>query len=71
MDRKKFLSLCQKEAVIPKSEEVIYHDAKYHPFGINIWFDAKGCPHNTAILKDIKSNSLTYCELGEVNSNEY
>lgn len=66
-DRKKFLELCQKNAVFPKSEKVLVGDAEYFPQALKIWFDKKGETQNTAILIDKSANSVLQCRLSEVS----
>lgn len=65
MDRKLYLELCQKYAV---SGDIMvkYKDTEYHPYRYELGFDDKGKSIHTAILKDLKANSLIYCRLKDV-----
>ena len=65
MERKRYLELCQKYAV-GCDVRVKYKDAEYHPCRYELGFDDKGNVKHTAILKDIKANSLLYCRLEDV-----
>lgn len=65
MERKQYLELCQKYAV-GCDIRVLYKDTEYHPYRYELSFDDKGNTIHTAILKDIKANSLLYCRLEEI-----
>lgn len=65
MERKRYLELCQKYAV-GCDVKVLYKDIKYHPYRYELGFDDKGNSIHTAILKDLKANSLLYCRLEDV-----
>ena len=62
MERKQYLELCQKYAV-SGNIMVKYKDTKYHPYRYELGFDDNGNLIHTAILKDLKADSLIYCEL--------
>lgn len=67
MERKKYLQLCQKNAISPKSVKVLYDGLEYFPEAYQMDFNEKGETQNTAILKDIKANSsLIYVNLKKV-----
>ena len=65
MERKQYLELCQKYAV-GEDIRVKLKDAKYHPYRYELGFDDTGKSIHTAILKDLKANSLLYCGLEDV-----
>ena len=65
MERKRYLELCQTYAV-SGNIMVKYKDTKYHPYRYELGFDISGKSINTAILKDLKANSLLYCRLEDV-----
>lgn len=65
MERKRYLELCQKYAV-GCDVRVKYKDAEYHPYRYELGFDVSGKSIHTAILKDIKANSLLYCRLADI-----
>jgi hypothetical protein len=65
MERKRYLELCQKYA-IGCDVRVLYKDTEYHPYRYELGFDNKGNSIHTAILKDLKANSLLYCELENI-----
>lgn len=59
MERKRYLELCQKYAV-GCDIRVKYKDTKYHPYRYELGFDDTGKSIHTAILKDLKANSVVY-----------
>lgn len=65
MERKRYLELCQKYAV-GCDIMVKYKDTEYYPYRYELGFDDKGNSIHTAILKDLKANSLLYCWLKDV-----
>ena len=65
MERKQYLELCQKHAA-GCDVKVLYKDAEYHPCRYELGFDGSGKSIHTAILKDLKVNSLLYCRLEDV-----
>jgi hypothetical protein len=67
MDRKRYLELCQQNAVYPKSVFVDYCGTKYHPFELLIGFNSKGQTLNRAILHDVNANSTLQVWLEDVN----
>ena len=77
MQRDIFLQLCQKVSVlkngicgikenVPDELKVIYNGIAYYPVSYELSFDDKGNVRHTAILKDLKANSLLYCRLEDV-----
>lgn len=65
MERKQYLELCQKYAV-GGDIRVLYKDTKYHPYRYELGFDDTGKSIHTAILKDIKANSVIYVMLKDI-----
>lgn len=72
MDRNEYLKFCQSCSMyieskkeIPSNLFVMYENIKYIPFKYEMSFN-KGNVQNTAILKDLKANSVTYARLERV-----
>lgn len=65
MERKQYLELCQKYA-IGEDLRVKYKNTEYHPYRYELGFDGGGKSIHTAILKDIKSNSVIYARLQDI-----
>lgn len=65
MERKRYLELCQRYAV-GCDIRVLYKDTEYRPYRYELGFDDKGNTIHTAILKDIKANSVVYAMLENV-----
>ena len=65
MERKRYLELCQKYAV-DGDIKVLYKGALYHPYRYELGFNDKGNSIHTAILKDLKANSVVYTMLENV-----
>lgn len=65
MERKCYLELCQKYAT-GCDVRVLYEDTEYHPYRYELGFDKSGKSIHTAILKDLKANSLLCCRLEDV-----
>ena len=77
MDRTEFLQMAQKVSVlksgicgikenVPDELKVIYNGIAYYPVSYELSFDDKGNVRHTAILHDLKANSLLYCRLEDV-----
>ena len=80
MDRKLYLELCQKVSVlkngicgikenVPDELKVIHNGIEYYPVSYKLSFD-NGKPTHTAILHDLKANSITNADLGKVEKYE-
>lgn len=80
MDRKLYLELCQKVSVlkngicgikenVPDELMVVYNGIKYYPTAYELSFD-KGQPVHTAIIHDLKANSIMNVDLGKVTKYE-
>ena len=65
MERKRYLELCQKYAV-GEDIRVKYKDFEYHPYRYELGFDKQGNSTHTAILKDLKANSVIYVMLKDI-----
>ena len=65
MERKRYLELCQKYAV-GGDIRVKYKDTLYHPYRYELGFDGSGKSIHTAILKDLKVNSVVYAMLKNI-----
>ena len=65
MERKRYLELCQKH-VVGCDIRVKYKDTLYHPYRYELGFDSNGKSIHTAILKDLKANSVVYAMLESV-----
>ena len=77
MDRKLYLELCQKVSVlksgicgikenVPDDLKVIHNGIIYYPVAYELSFD-KGQTRHTAILHDLKANSITHAKLDRVD----
>ena len=65
MERKRYLELCQKYA-IGGDIRVKYKKSEYRPYRYESGFDNSGKSIHTAILKDLKANSVVYTMLEEI-----
>ena len=65
MERKRYLELCQKHS-IGCDVRVLYKDTEYYPWRYELGFDSSGKSIHTAILKDIKANSVVYVMLKDI-----
>lgn len=68
MERRKYLELCQKNAVGVEGVFVEYGGTKYLPISLSIWFNEKGEGQNTAILQDVNGKSIINCRLQDIIS---
>lgn len=76
MDRAKFLEMCRSVAVLPNGIGSVkkvppelrlkYKDMTFYPVGYKLTFTADGKPSHTAILHDLKANSILECDLLKV-----
>lgn len=76
MDRNDYLKLCQKVSMytsksmqIPSNLLVKHDNIAYLPYGYEMTFD-KGKTRNTAILRDLRANSVIYADLERIENNE-
>ena len=80
MQRDIFLQMCQKCSIlhggicgikenVPNELMVVYNGIKYYPVAYELSFD-KGQPVHTAILHDLKANSIMNADLGKVTKYE-
>jgi hypothetical protein len=70
VERKRYLELCQRNAVQPKSVVVWFDGIGYYPIEYRLCFDNTGKTIHRAVLHDIKANSVINCPLEEVKENE-
>jgi hypothetical protein len=80
MERKEFLQLCQKCAVLPDIRfgvkdipnylTVFYDGTRYYPLELRIGFDKSGNTQNKAVLHDMYANSVISCDLEKVVCSE-
>jgi hypothetical protein len=77
MDRKEFLEMCQRVAVLPNGVLGIKdapselwvkcHDITFYPIGYKLTYTNQGKPAHTAILHDLKAHSIFECDLLKVS----
>lgn len=78
IDRKTYLEMCQKVAVLPSGVlgikekvpdelKVIYDGVVYYPLSLEISFDKDGKVINTAILHSLTANSIIERNLKDVS----
>ena len=76
MDRKEFLQICQKVSVLPETTmhiktaippelTVLYEGIQFYPIGYEITFK-QGISQHTAILHDMRANSIINVDLQKV-----
>ena len=81
MDRKLYLELCQRVSLlkngicgikenVPDELKVIYNGIAYYPVSYELSFDDKGNVRHTAILHDLKANSIMNVNLERVTKYE-
>lgn len=76
MDRAKFLEMCKAVAVLPKGVGEVkavppelhlkFNGMTFYPIGYKLTFTKDGKPSHTAILHDLKVNSILECDLLKV-----
>jgi hypothetical protein len=67
MNRKEYLELCQKWAILKNENITVNFDGIYYfPIGYKLTFDNNGNALHTAILKDLRANCLVECRLDKV-----
>ena len=67
MERKRYLELCQRNAVQPKSVVVWLDGIGYYPIEYRLCFDKTGKTIHKAVLHDMKANSVIRVELKKVD----
>jgi hypothetical protein len=80
IERKRFFEMCQRCAVLPKSAGIAvevqreltvrWKDIVFYPVGYELFFDDKGNPIHSAILHDMKANSVVRVNFEEVSTND-
>ena len=73
MDRAKFLDMCKRVAMLPDGIGGVkptppelhlkYKGMTFYPVGYKLTFTKEGKPAHTAILHDLKANSILECDL--------
>ena len=76
MDRAKFLEMCKRVAVLPNGVGGVkktspelhlkFNGVAFYPVGYKLTFTKDGKPSHTAILHDLKTNSILECDLLKV-----
>jgi hypothetical protein len=66
IERKRYLELCQKNAVYKDAAKVYYNGSAFYPISLEIWFDGFGATHNSAIMKNENSNCTTKCRIEDI-----
>jgi hypothetical protein len=76
MDRAKFLEMCKRVAVLPNGVggmkdtppelHLKFNGVTFYPVGYKLTFTKDGKPSHTAILHDLKTNSILECDLLKV-----
>lgn len=76
MDRAKFLEMCRKVAMLPNGVGGVketppelhlkYKGMTFYPIGYKLTFTKDGNSLHTAILHDLKTNSILECNLLKV-----
>lgn len=80
IDRREYLEMCQRVSVLPSGVfgikqsvpddlKVIHNGIEYYPISYKLSFD-NGRPTHTAILHDLKSNSIMNANLETVTKYE-
>ena len=70
MERKKYLELCQQNAVYPFSKTVEYEGSEHYPMSYELGFEKNGQSTHTAILLDKNKKSVIRCDLEGVDYSE-
>ncbi len=76
MDRESFIDMCREVAVLPEGIGGVkkvppelhlkYKGVTFYPVGYTLTFTKDGKPSHTAILHDLKANSILNCDLLKV-----
>lgn len=76
MDREKFIEMCKRVAMLPSGIcgikdtppelHLKYRGMTFYPVGCKLTFTKDGNPSYTAILHDLKANSILECNLLDV-----
>lgn len=62
--------ICGIKENVPNELIVVYNGIAYYPVSYELSFDDKGNVRHTAILHDLKSNSITNADLERVEKHE-
>lgn len=76
MDRAEFLEMCRGVAMLPRGVcdakeappklQVKFNGVAFYPIGYKLTYTKYGKPSHTAILHDLKANSILECDLLKV-----
>ena len=76
IDRKLFLEMCQRCAVLPKTAGIVvdvphefrvtWNGMEYYPVGYELFFGNDGRTIQSAVLHDMKANSVVRVDFAEV-----
>ena len=58
--------ICGIKENVPDELMVVYNGIKYYPVAYELSFDSSGKSIHTAILKDLKANSVIYVMLKDI-----
>ena len=70
MQRKRYLELCQINAVYPKSKTVVHDGIEYYPQSFQILFDEHGATVDVGWMKDKKANCIVCRKVKEIAEKE-
>lgn len=65
MERKEYLDRCQKQAAL-KNQTVCYQGVNYAPLAYQLSFCPDGKVRHTAVIHDLKSNTVINCRLEDI-----
>lgn len=66
IERKRYLELCQMNAVNWHSVKVMWNDSEYYPEKLIIWFDPSGATRNTASLVSVVGRSSVNVDIKSI-----
>lgn len=67
IERKVFLEMCRENAIKPDSVIGEYNGVQYHPIALKIWCNNEGFFQNSAVLKCVRTGTITQCLLNSFN----
>lgn len=67
IERKRYLEICRENSVYDKSKYVWYKGIKYYPYQYVLWFDKKGNPRHSALMRSEVQKSTLQCDLADLN----
>lgn len=66
IDRKRYLEICQINAIYPNSKKVKIMETEYFPQKLVIWFDKQGKTKNTCRMIDACARSVIESDINEI-----